>query len=1430
MDGTGHEFDTGAVDTGKNTIDLGSSSGLSTGAEVIYHNGGGGNISGLNDGGHYFVRDEGGGNLKLYNTAQDANNDTNAITLGSQGSSTHQSLSTSNADDNAGTQAQSGTGVVTGGLSSFSGSSNANSSSSRVQSGTQSASGSISSAAPTQSSISGRENAAPTPPGTSAIIQSGTNVVAGDDIGVKANEHAAIDATIGQVAGGVVGAGAAVAVLSIADNVTASAGGTLSAGGDISVLAMLNENVNVLTLDGATGFVGLGAAVAVVNDSSATSASLADGAQVHDAASITVSATADRTLSLLTGQASVSAFSTGASFTRLSVNGDTSALIGDNAQIGQGSGDVVGDVNVTADETIDAHGQTVAIGAGAVAVSANFSFVDVGSNVSADIGTSAHIASAGAVNVTADGELGVNAEVFTATGGLGATGASIAHANLTSDVTAGIAAFAVVSAGGNIAVETRLNSNGSTPSGKKVKASAEAPSVGVGASLTGTDAEANMTSAVTASVGSGAQLTAGGNVTVDAASARTVNSLAAGTGISLGVGIGVSVASAEAGGSTRAKLDGSATATGDITVQATEIDSARAYAQAVASGIVSAGANSATATITPTLEASIGNSATISAGGDLSLLADAVADTQADAFGISAGGFSIGASIANATTSPTIDTHIGSSNVTAGGGISLTSLFNRNADGSIVTTPLLDATGNPLGSNVAMGARATATTASGSLLLSAEGGLANATVSPSISTYVGAGSTLNAGGAVALSSRANEEADANATGVGVSAGVAVGATLPTATIGGSILTHFDGTLASGDSLALTSQVDTHTEATGYAVGGALLASGNGTDVNATISQNIQTYIGGAGHVTVDGDVSLATLLRTDAEAVAASITLSGGLAAGATPANATINASELTAIQGGATVTSANGSVSLLSANNYDPDTSSFITGTGATVSTKMLTAALGVAISDSNITATAHASVDSEVGGGATIDAANGDVKVESRSSNYAEARMENDGGGAVNVSVSNPDAEAGGLTQARLLGNVTHAGTGAGANNVFVTAQGSDVAAAGASSSGGGIVSVGTSNVTAHAAPNVNAQGGGQIRAGGDITIQSVSTTDADASSRSASGGAVDVSILNADASSSPNVGAGVASDAILAAGGTLTISAVHGVEPAPLADGSFNAATAVNTATNTIDLGANTGLLTGDTVTYNAQGGAALGGVVDGRTYGVIFVTDQSLQLGATFNTGGSSTAVDVNRDTISFASADNLQDGDSVIYHAAGSFGVGGLVEGHRYLVHVVNATTIKLVDPNNLPAAAQAFTGSTVAGNTITITGHGFTNGQAVTYRAPAAPSFGTNAVDVEGGSSTTPLADADNNNIYLGAGHGLQNGDTVIYTASDPSKPIDGLTSGERYVVIFDSSKPDEVQLALEGSPTTAIDLHGPDRTPRSCTRCARSATRRSAG
>jgi hypothetical protein len=126
------------------------------------------------------------------------------------------------ADSNAGSQVQSSTQTMTGtgggGLGNFNGSGNSNTSSSRVQSATSQASTKINSSTPSQSAINNAENSTPaTPPGTSAIMDGSAH--AGNAIGVHAKDQATITVIGGQVSGGVVGAGASVAILSVNDNV-----------------------------------------------------------------------------------------------------------------------------------------------------------------------------------------------------------------------------------------------------------------------------------------------------------------------------------------------------------------------------------------------------------------------------------------------------------------------------------------------------------------------------------------------------------------------------------------------------------------------------------------------------------------------------------------------------------------------------------------------------------------------------------------------------------------------------------------------------------------------------------------------------------------------------------------------------------------------------------------------------------------------------------------------------------------------------------------------------------------------------------------------------------------------------------------------------------------------------------------------------------
>ena len=99
-------------------------------------------------------------------------------------------------------------------------------------------------------------------------------------------------------------------------------------------------------------------------------------------------------------------------------------------------------------------------------------------------------------------------------------------------------------------------------------------------------------------------------------------------------------------------------------------------------------------------------------------------------------------------------------------------------------------------------------------------------------------------------------------------------------------------------------------------------------------------------------------------------------------------------------------------------------------------------------------------------------------------------------------------------------------------------------------------------------------------------------------------------------------------------------------------------------------------------------AIGGLTDGRGYGVLVVDDTTVQLGTSFN----STSVDPLRDEIQFTRSHNLEDGDEVVYETDGGAAIGGLVNGNTYHVKFIDETTIKLLDPSVSPPAAMSFTG------------------------------------------------------------------------------------------------------------------------------------------
>src|SRR6185503_8830919 len=194
-----------------------------------------------------------------------------------------------------------------------------------------------------------------------------------------------------------------------------------------------------------------------------------------------------------------------------------------------------------------------------------------------------------------------------------------------------------------------------------------------------------------------------------------------------------------------------------------------------------------------------------------------------------------------------------------------------------------------------------------------------------------------------------------------------------------------------------------------------------------------------------------------------------------------------------------------------------------------------------------------------------NGTVTVEARSANISNARAQTAGGAIVQVSADiHPEATTRGTTNAWLLGHVRQ-GTGssatAGANTVEVSSQGYDLATSVFDTTTGGAINIGLSTAS-HA--TVGSQVGAQIGTSGSVVlvtaavrVTAASITDADAATRSASGGAINVQSFGATVHDSPNIAVSAGGGASITAG-TVTIEATHNTTPPVYSDGVFTGVT--------------------------------------------------------------------------------------------------------------------------------------------------------------------------------------------------------------------------------------------------------------------------------
>ena len=422
--------------------------------------------------------------------------------------------------------------------------------------------------------------------------------------------------------------------------------------------------------------------------------------------------------------------------------------------------------------------------------------------------------------------------------------------------------------------------------------------------------------------------------------------------------------------------------------------------------------------------------------------------------------------------------------------------------------------------------------------------------------------------------------------------------------------------------------------------------------------------------------------------------------------------------------------------------------------------------------TAKAAVQVNSLIGNGATVNAA-GTVMVCALGSNTASADSTGVVAGVLDVAAMFANATASGnynayLDTGAVVGTIAQP---AGGLNVMATTV--DQSTSNVDLSGGGAFSGQGGNATATTNPTINAYLGNNssVNVTGNVSVTSMSTTQAHANTRGASGGIVDVNESLSNAILTPTINTYIGTKATIMAGGSITVESVHGTAPAQVSEGTFSPSQVSN---NVITFTTPDGLVTGDSVTYADNGNPDISPLTNGSIYPVIAVpgSNNQIELGPSFD----ASTVNTTNNTISFANTDGLQTGNDVIYEDNNGTPIGGLTPGKEYQVDVINPTTISLVDPTQpQPPAPTNFDPSKTVTNNSTFNLSGFTDGEAVTYQGPvpiSAVQVSNNAFSVGLDTNGNPLPD------------NLTSGEAVIYNPVPTTATYGSLKAGATYYVI----------------------------------------------
>jgi len=413
--------------------------------------------------------------------------------------------------------------------------------------------------------------------------------------------------------------------------------------------------------------------------------------------------------------------------------------------------------------------------------------VTQGTTAQIDGGT---ISSAQAVGVNAADNTTMNMTAGgVSVGGVGSIGASVDIASVDTQANASILGGATVSAVGTVTVDASRNN---TVIGTVYDGSAGIDFAG-GAAVAIIDDTGSSTAEV------GATIHQANSLNVTATTQKSDSTTTGGLNIALGLGAGYAYAKTDEGGTTTAELDGNTTTSPqvqNIAISASDTSVAVANTTAITAGIVSLGGAEAYTDIQPSVIASVDSSAQIQTAGNFQETATGAEVAISNVTGVNAGGatIGIGADIAGAITSPTIEAVVGG-DVNAGGNVTVAALFNTGMNGD----------GLPLCVQYyGCYAQATSTMTAGSLLNAGTGAEADATSSPMQGVILW-GAQISSGGDVNLQSLSSNSAYSNANASSIAALDFPGNTIANATAGNYNVVDVISSVVGGNNVAILAQ-------------------------------------------------------------------------------------------------------------------------------------------------------------------------------------------------------------------------------------------------------------------------------------------------------------------------------------------------------------------------------------------------------------------------------------------------------------------------------------------------------------------------------------------------------------------------------------------------------------------------------------------------